>query len=134
MVYSLRKDSDGACSAAAFFRTPGYASYRWRHPGSPAAVTRVVKKGATAGWSAASWTAHSSLVRVVETRSVSQTLAVQNLLYYGPVGSEHQPLRIKLRIARNLSEPHESKASFVTESAGACCEILSSREISVQQF
>ena len=82
----------GMCSAAIFFQIPAYASSH--HPRS--------KKG------------HQLDHFLIPSRDLFHVsdAGISKLT----VESDHDPLYIKLSIARNLSKQHESKASFVNQS------------------
>jgi hypothetical protein len=82
-------DSKGICSAATFFEKPAYAT--WRNPRS--------KKG------------HQLDHVLIPRKDLSRVsdAGVSKLT----VESDHDPLQIKLRIARNLSRQTANKASFV---------------------
>ena len=97
-------DSKGICSAATFFEKPAYAT--WRNPRS--------KKG------------HQLDQFLIPRKDLSRVsdAGVSKLT----VESDHDPLQIKLRTARNLSSQTATKASFVNRdllraamSAMSCC-------------
>lgn len=85
-------DSKGICSATTFFQKPNYAT--WRNPRS--------KKG------------HQLDHFLIPQRDLPRIsdAGIAKLT----VDSDHDPLQLKLRVARNLSKQRDSKGSFINRS------------------